>query len=137
MSFSFSASSLVHLQGVHPKLVEIVNKALSYGVMDFAVSQGVRTQVYQNALYAQGRTTPGKIVTWRLDSKHLVQSDGYGHAVDLNPVPIDFNNIEAYKHLATLMLKAAMELEIQIVWGGHWPNHDVGATPDWDHYELP
>ena len=28
-----------------------------------------------------------------MNSKHLIQSDGYGHAVDLYPYPIDMNRV--------------------------------------------
>jgi hypothetical protein len=46
----------------------------------------VRTDAQQQALYAQGRTLPGNIVT-KADgvinrSNHQVKADGYGHAVD-------------------------------------------------------
>jgi peptidoglycan L-alanyl-D-glutamate endopeptidase CwlK len=39
-----------------------------------------RTQEEQAALYAQGRTAPGKVVTWTLNSKHV-----RGLAIDLCP----------------------------------------------------
>jgi len=51
------------LRGVHPQLV-LVPKA--WGVQlpfDVLITEGVRMDVRQRALYAQGRSTPGQIVT--------------------------------------------------------------------------
>lgn len=77
------------LAGVHPALRAIVLRVLSamselgHPMM---VTDGVRTDDQQKALYAQGRTAPGKIVT-NADgvlkrSNHQVHADGLGHAVD-------------------------------------------------------
>lgn len=54
----------------------------------------------QNALYAQGRTKPGRIVTYVRgeDSEHV-----YGVAIDLVPVDEDgiedYNNVNLYKRI--------------------------------------
>lgn len=54
------------LQGVHPKLaakmVQLIQLAAADGVT-LRVTQGVRTFAEQDALYAQGRTKPGRRVT--------------------------------------------------------------------------
>lgn len=126
----FSTKSLARLEGIHPKLAIVIHKALEYGIQDFQVTCGIRTQEEQNALYEQGRTKPGKIVTWTKQSNHLVKEDGFGHAVDLDPTPINFNDIERYKFLAALMFRAAMENEVQINWGGFW------KKPDWGHFQI-
>ena len=39
--------------------------------IDYLITCTGRTQLEQEELYAQGRTKPGKIVTWTLNSKHL------------------------------------------------------------------
>jgi peptidoglycan L-alanyl-D-glutamate endopeptidase CwlK len=39
--------------------------------IDYILTCTLRTQAEQEALYAQGRTAPGHIVTWTLHSKHL------------------------------------------------------------------
>ena len=39
--------------------------------IDYIITCTGRTQLEQEILYAQGRTTPGRIVTWTLHSKHL------------------------------------------------------------------
>jgi peptidoglycan L-alanyl-D-glutamate endopeptidase CwlK len=134
MTFTFGGVSKNKLTGVHPDLVACAERALSYGVMDFSVAQGVRTEAQQAALYQQGRSTPGKIVTWTMKSNHLLQSDGYGHALDLVPFingKQDWDNHDNFVLLATLMFRAAMELGFRIGWGGHWT-----TNKDLPHFEV-
>lgn len=67
---------------VHPKLRdelrEIVNYIETLGIR-IRITQGLRTIEEQNALYAQGRTKPGKIVT---NAKGGTSFHNYGLAVD-------------------------------------------------------
>lgn len=131
--FSFGKNSLDKLKGVHPDLVRVINKALGYGVLDFAVVQGVRTKAEQEKLYAQGRDTEGPIVTWTKDSKHIAQYDGFGHAVDLVPFvkgKIDWIDLPNFYLLGALMFRAAMETHAEIVWGGFW------TQKDYPHFEI-
>lgn len=77
------------LVGVHPKLVAAIEEIL--GAMadrghGMFVVEGVRSLERQSALYAQGRSTPGPIVT-NADgvthrSNHQPHEDHWGHAVD-------------------------------------------------------
>lgn len=51
--------------------------------IDHIITCTGRLQVEQNALYAQGRTMPGRIVTWTLNSKHLyIPPDKLSEAFD-------------------------------------------------------
>lgn len=77
------------LDGIYPPLAEVQPKILAImaaaGHPMILVST-IRTDEEQAALYAQGRTTPGRIVT-NADgvfrrSNHQVHPDGYGHALD-------------------------------------------------------
>lgn len=74
--YKFSKESLRNLEGVHPDLVILCHTLLNYH--DFKVISGVRTAEEQEKLVAEGKSKT-------LNSKHLVQEDGYGHAVDLLP----------------------------------------------------
>lgn len=149
MAYKFSQRSLNNLQGVHPKLQAVVHKALAAGMLDFTVTSGVRTQAQQDALFEQGRTTPGvnprqgkplgDPVTWTRNSRHIAQADGYGHAVDLDPYPINYEDLARYKALSTIMINAAQSLGVTIVWGGTFKKKKHGKVvpnPDWGHYEL-
>ncbi len=78
------------LLGLHPVLQDKVTRIL--GCMSglehpMVVTDGLRTLEQQQALYAIGRTAPGRIVTFcdgvRRKSNHQAQDDGYGHAADL------------------------------------------------------
>lgn len=80
---------MTKLDGVHPTLVTRIGTVLAaMQILGFPmrVVQGVRTQTQQQALFAQGRTAPGKIVT-KADgvihkSNHQPKADGFGYAVD-------------------------------------------------------
>ena len=76
MSFKLSQRSLGKLEGVHPKLQEVVKLAIGYTNVDFGVTYGVRDPEEQARLVAAGRSQTMK-------SKHLLQDDGYCHAVDV------------------------------------------------------
>ena len=134
-----SARSLANLQGVHPQLVAVVRRAIQITTQDFAVLQSVRTQQAQADLYAQGRTKPGKIVTWTLRSKHIPGADGYSHAVDIVPYPVDWNTPAKFDAVARAMFAAAKELGVSIRWGADWDRdgkpREKGET-DSPHFEL-
>lgn len=123
---NFSQASLSRLEGVHPKLVLVCQKALSYGILDITVTPdgGVRTPEKQQQLVGDGHSQT-------LQSKHLIQPDGFGHAVDLAPFPINFKDTKGFYLLATLMFRAAMELKTPIEWGGHWK-----SFKDYGHFQL-
>lgn len=61
---------------------------------DVTVVETVRSQARQDALFAQGRTAPGQVVTWTKNSKH-----GKGLAADLM-VDGAWQNPVGYAHLA-------------------------------------
>lgn len=130
-------ASLARLAHVHPDLSKVVfaayDAACAEGV-PFTVSQGLRTEAEQAALYAQGRTTAGPIVTWTMKSRHLT-----GHAVDL-VVVIGGKCVwdpAMYAHLWAIMQTTAQSLGIPLVWGGTFRSPTTGKPePDWDHFEL-
>ncbi|MGI9625276.1 MAG: hypothetical protein ACR2QM_00455, partial [Longimicrobiales bacterium] len=70
------------LRRLDPRLRVAVRRVLrrldkEFGI-DAKVAEGYRTEERQKTLFAQGRTTPGNVVTWTLDSAHT-----RGRAVDL------------------------------------------------------
>ena len=70
------------MQELYQKWSEGMNDA---GI-DYILTCTKRTQEEQNALYAQGRTTPGPKVTWTLNSKHLT-GEAFDFVVMLNGKP--------------------------------------------------
>ncbi len=138
--FILGKRSKDNLVGVHPVLIQIVQRALELSPVDFFVDCGVRTPERQAELYAQGRTKPGQIVTWTLKSNHFVnQRTGFGHAVDLVPLPVDWSNVKAFDQVAQAMFQAASEVGVQLRWGADWDQdgkpRERGET-DSPHFEL-
>lgn len=137
--YKLSKRSLNKLVGVNPALVAVVNRAIALTSQDFVVGWGVRTLAEQQALYAQGRTKPGPIVTWTLNSRHLPGPDGFGRAVDLYPYPIEWDDSSKFDAIAKAMFAAAKELGVKIRWGADW---DKDGKPrergesDSPHFEL-
>ena len=140
MTFLLSARSRTRLSGVHPDLKRVVERALLKCGIDFTVLEGVRTPARQKQLYAQGRSRPGPKVTWTLNSRHFVDPvTGYGHAVDLAPFPIDWDDTDKFGAIARAMFSAASDLGVPIRWGADWDRdgrpRERGET-DSPHFEL-
>lgn len=114
-TFSFGTVSEKELVDVHPKLVFVVRHALRLSTQDFAVHDGLRTEEEQKKLLASGASKTMK-------SKHLRQSDGFGHATDLVPYINGKMRWEwsAIYPIALAMRSAAKDLGTTIRWGGMW-----------------
>jgi len=91
--------------------------------LTFKVTSGNRTQAEQDALYAQGRTKPGVVVTWTRKSRHIG-----GRAIDLTLFS-GKNPVWESRHYDTA---GRIGEELGLVWGGRWKR-----TPDKPHFELP
>lgn len=108
---------LSRLAGVHPDLVRVVIRARAAEA--FTVIEGLRTAERQAVLVAQGASKT-------LRSRHLT-----GHAVDLGPVPLDWEDKPAFRRMAAAMKRAADEEGVPLVWGGDWQSFYDGP-----HFEL-
>ncbi len=102
--------------------------------------EGLRTQARQDELWAQGRTKPGPIVTWTRDaSTHGIGKDGFGHAVDICPYPVDWGDLKKFDAISEAMFAAAKEVGVTLRWGADW---DMDGFPrergesDSPHFEL-
>lgn len=131
--FSFSKRSKDNQKGVHPDLNRVFDRAIAISPQDFMITCGVRTAEEQAALYAQGRTKPGKIVTWTLNSNHLPNArTGFGHAIDVVPYPVDWTDESKFRVIAAAVKQAALELNVRIEWGGDWS----AKNRDLPHFQL-
>ena len=138
--FKLSEKSLQRLEGCHEDIIKVTKRAIEITPYDFGIPEkgGLRTVEYQKKLYAQGRTTAGKIVTWTMHSPHLL-----GHAVDFI-VYIDGKYVDGdtpeelkyYNAVAGAFLQAGAELNIPIVWGGTFRDKSGKPRPDSGHIEL-
>lgn len=128
----YSKASLDKLKGVHPKLVQLMNEVIKETPIDFTIVSGVRTTTEQKALYAQGRTIKGSIVTnadgVKNKSNHQAKSDGYGHAIDFCPYvngKLDWDTHANFRIIAAHILATAKCLGIKVEWGGNWKFLDL------------
>lgn len=110
--YKFSNKSKERLNNVHPDLVKVMERAIQLSKQDFSITEGVRTLQRQKELFE-------KKVTQTLKSKHLIQSTGYGHAVDVVPYPVSWE-MEKFYPIAEAVRQAAKELGVKITWGGSW-----------------
>ncbi|MGX3066011.1 M15 family metallopeptidase [Ursidibacter arcticus] len=125
--FKFSKRSEDNLNGVHPDLIKVARRALELSEIDFTVIEGVRTKARQQQLYKQGATKT-------MNSRHLT-----GHAIDIVPYPLDWNDTKAFAELARAMFEAAKQFNIPIRWGGDWNRNgrsDDESFYDGPHFEL-
>lgn len=120
MGYTLGNKSIKLLTGVHPDLVKVVKRAIEITEQDFTITEGLRSISRQKYLVSIGRSKT-------LNSRHLT-----GHAVDLAPWPIDWEDHSKFIIISEAMKKAAKELDIPIEWGGDWKG-------GWDkpHYQLP
>ena len=119
--FTLSQRSYKRLEGVHPDLVRVVERAIAITEVDFVVLEGLRTKERQEQLLKAGASKT-------MNSRHIT-----GHAVDLGAwvgkeVRWDW---PLYAKIATAMKQSAIELNAPIVWGGDWRTFKDGP-----HFEL-
>lgn len=109
MTYQLGKRSKDRLLGVDPRMVTVVEKAITISEQDFSVICGLRTVKEQEALVAKGASQTMK-------SKHLE-----GLAVDLMAY-IDGGRWELnlYDEIADAIRKAAVELEVNVRWGAAW-----------------
>ena len=120
MAFKLSNRSKKKLEGVHPDMVAVVERAIELTKVDFGVTYGVRTVEEQEKLVASGRSPTMK-------SKHLIQDSGYSHAVDV--VAYDGSNViwelNVYDDICDAFKKAALDLGVAVKWGAAWSEGDI------------
>ncbi len=125
MTFSLGKGSRAELVGVHPKLVAVVERAIAMTSQDFGVHDGLRTEAEQRRYLATGVSTT-------MNSKHMKQSDGWAHAVDLVPYVNGKLRWEwpPIYHIAAAVREAAISESVRLRWGGCWAElNKLGASP--------
>jgi peptidoglycan L-alanyl-D-glutamate endopeptidase CwlK len=119
----YSQRSLSSLNGIHPDLRRVIDRALQSSPLDFAVIEGLRTKARQEQLVASGASTT-------MNSRHLT-----GHAVDLLPIDPTTGKGEfawpLYDKLGPAVKAAAKKEGVPLIWGGDWTSFKDGP-----HFEL-
>ena len=115
MVYVLGRRSRAELEGVRPDLVCVVERAIQVTRQDFSVHDGIRTEAEQRDLVRRGASRT-------MNSKHLPQADGWGHAVDLVPYVGGRLRWEwsLIYPIAEAMRAAADDLGVRLRWGGCW-----------------
>jgi peptidoglycan LD-endopeptidase CwlK len=120
---TYSQRSLANLNGIHPDLRRVIDRALRDTPLDFTVIEGLRTKERQKQLVASGASKT-------MNSRHLT-----GHAVDLLPLnPVTGKGEFAwplYDQIGPVVKEAARKEGVPIIWGGDW-----NTFKDGPHFEL-
>ena len=108
--------------GMYEKYIAF-DKKMGEADIDYILTCTRRTQAEQDALYAQGRTKPGNIVTWTRKSKHI---DGTAFDIAiLKNGKITWNPGDYTK-------AGEIGRAVGLVWGG-----DFKTSKDRPHFEKP
>jgi peptidoglycan L-alanyl-D-glutamate endopeptidase CwlK len=124
--YHFSLKSLNKLRTVHPDLQRVAFRALELSPRDFGILCGARGKEVQEELVKRG-------VSKTIHSKHLVQADGWAHAIDIAVYmdgEIVWENMY-FRPVLQAFVDAAIELGVKIRLGHLWQSFE-----DSGHIEL-
>lgn len=99
-------------------LFEAVDK-----IVPTAILEGHRGKMAQDQAFAAGKSN----AKWGQSKHNSIPS----LAVDVGPVPLDWNDIQAFERMAVVIKKCAAQLGIKVRWGG-----DFKSIKDFPHWEL-
>ncbi len=115
MGFKFGQKSIDEQRGVHPNLISVANGTIAISPVDFSFHDGLRALETQQEYVRTG-------VSKTLDSKHIKQKDGFGHAMDLVPyiggkLRWEWPPIFV---IARCVQSEAIRLGVPMTWGAVW-----------------
>ena len=116
--YKFSNRSKERLATCREPLQQVMNRAIELSVVDFGISEGIRTVERQAELYAEGKSQT-------MSSKHIS-----GMAVDVYAWVhggVSWQH-KYYFEIADAVKQASLELKIPIRWGGAWHIKDIGTS---------
>jgi len=124
--YRFSRKSKEKLETCHPDIQKICNELIK--IMDVTVLEGIRTKEQQEEYVRTG-------MSQTMDSRHLDQGDGYSHAVDLAPYPIDWSDRERFIYMQGMIRGIAQQLGIEVRSGIDWDSD--GQLKDHSFFDGP
>ena len=131
--------SIERLDGLDPLLRQVLDRALSYQILDISIIQTVRSKEEQDEYFRTGKSK----VKWPNGKHNVTEDSPLAKAADVAPyIPgrgVSWNKLHCCV-LAGIILAAAKEEEVAIRWGGNW---DMDSEPITDqdfqdlvHFEL-
>ena len=119
-----SARTIATLQPeVRPFATALVERAAAQGIVIKVIS-GTRSYAEQDALFAQGRTAPGKIIT---NARGGQSNHNFGIAFDIGV----FDGRRYLDHSPLYKAVGAIGLGLGLEWGGNWT-----SFVDEPHFQL-
>ena len=124
MTFKLSEKSLNKLMQCDEDLALVMQLAITYTKYDFGIGETLRKVERQKELVDSGASQT-------MDSRHLPNVSGESEACDI----IVYVNgkvtweIKYYRKVACAIFRAAIDLGIQVEWGGLWESFVDG--PHW------
>ena len=146
--FQFGNRSKTIISTLHPDLQLICQEVIK--IFDFSAYEGLRTDEKQLEYFLADKSKlDPRNPNHRKKAKHLTQRDGYSHALDCAPYPIDFSNNykkrERFYYMAGIFKSVSNNLFNEgkishlVRWGGDWDkdNHfDDQSFDDLPHFEI-
>ncbi|MEK3943561.1 M15 family metallopeptidase [Paenibacillus sp. FSL H3-0310] len=132
------SKSSARLLGLHPVILSattvLIERCYARGI-PILITQGLRTNTEQDALYAQGRTKPGAIVT---NAKGGYSYHNYGLAVDFalllpngSSVSWDMNRDYNDNNIKDWIEVVEEAKKLGFEWGGDWT-----SFKDYPHFQM-
>ncbi|AWB44874.1 peptidase M15 [Paenibacillus sp. CAA11] len=122
--------SSAKLKGLHPAVLsaaqELIKRSYRQGI-NIIITQGYRSIAEQNALYEQGRSKPGNIVT---NAKGGSSYHNFGVAIDFAILQSDGKSV-SWTVNADWMKVVSMAKELGFEWGGDWR-----SFKDYPHLQI-
>lgn len=121
MSVTTTCRDLNELTEQAQKACSLFLKECKNQGLNILVTETYRSQERQNYLYEQGRTRPGKVVTWTKSSRHTSRM-----AWDV------CKNVKGHEYDDAGFFRKCGEIaaRLGITWGGNWD------SPDTPHFEI-
>lgn len=130
--------SIKRINGLHYIVAsateQLITSCYKKGIL-IVITQGLRTIAEQNALYAQGRTTPGQIVT---NAKGGTSFHNYGLAIDFalllpngSSVSWDMNKDYNSNNIKDWIEVVEEAKKLGFEWGGDWT-----SFKDYPHFQI-
>jgi len=116
------------LRVLHPRWVAACEAA---GVMVLTTCT-YRSQAEQDALYAQGRTKPGRKVTWTRSSRHSETINGYPAASAWDFVPLVSGKAAWSANDPAWRIAGEAAEALGLEWGGRW----AAGKRDMPHIQM-
>jgi peptidoglycan L-alanyl-D-glutamate endopeptidase CwlK len=128
MAFRWGVSSKKNLEQAHTILQALADKALEKSKQDLKVICGYRNEADQNKAFAEGKSK----LKWPKSAHNSHPS----MAIDVVPLPLDWNNIDAFEEMVQCFEDAWYELDEDLTKGWALRCGADFSFHDYPHFEL-